>query len=187
MKKSEEDISQIDAGISRNNQNQRRERVKPNGYEIFRALLIFALITIVAFFQTMDFTEQQKWLQIILIGMQILASGYLGHMVIPKIFKNEELVLFQERMLDSIVAILKSENKDILSFQLRQLVSQIIAKIDQKVTTNYLKQQNQNVRSFFGALEDNAVIDTTRIEEHIQNAIETNQKLLPRTKVENDS
>ncbi|MCY4051972.1 MAG: hypothetical protein OXF60_10845 [Gammaproteobacteria bacterium] len=139
MKKSKEDISQIDAGISRNNQN-RWWRVRVNGSVIFDAFVFLIVITILAFFQTTAYTKEQQWFHIVLIGVQTLVSVYAGHKIFPKIFKNDQLISFQKNTLRSIIAILKSKNQEILSFQLLQLVSQTIADIDQKVTTDFLKK-----------------------------------------------
>lgn len=168
-----EDTPQANTRASQNRQKSRRRGA---GFAFFETFVIVAVIAVLAFLQTRSDIKNDQWLHIALIGIHIMVSGYAGHKIFPKIFRNEELVSFQEVMLGRIITILKSRNRDILSFELRELVSQTIGNIDRKVTTEFMNQQDENVRSFFDAAEGNVVIDPTKIEEHIQEAIEADQK-----------
>ncbi len=167
--------------ISRNGQRQWK---RDTGFVIFETIIIVAVIAVLAYLQTKTFETSSDsnidWLQIVLIALQILVSGYAGHKIFPKIFRNEELISFQEIMLGRIITILKSENRDILSFELRELVSQTVGNIDQKVTTHFMNKQDENIRSFFNAAEGSFVINPSKMEKHIQVTIQADQpKHLP--------
>ena len=155
-----------------------KQRARHNGFVFFETFVIVSVVSIFAYLQTLDHVKSDRWLHIALIGMQILASAYAGHKIFPKVFVNEELVSFQKIMLGRIITILRSGSKDILTFELRELVSQTVGNIDSKVTTEFVRQQDRNMRSFFDAGEGTIIVDAHKIENRIHEAISTEESRL---------
>lgn len=152
---------------------KKKRRAKSRKFVFVKSLFLGLLIVTLEILSKSSNASGDPFLQSVLLLFQTVFSTYIGFRYLPQIFGNDELRQYQDTVLSAVLSILAVPNKASVGFVISDAIQRIIGKIDSETITDVIETQDDNVKSFFTAVEETGVINTAPLRERISHLIET--------------